>query len=276
MDNTFNEIRPKFNNKILNTRKQRFSFIKLYIIRKYEIDLDVKRMKEIMYGETKPILDYEKESLSLFNLYTHLLETKLFTTFLNKIGIDNIEIDSSNIINTVFALYNKIDLIYVFMIMNYLLICNNLPIINPYKNRYNEFIESLNNNDYSLLRDLVIDILDNTNILDIDYYDKCLETSKELIIDFINENKDLIKEEGRINNIYLFGSYALGKIRYDSDIDILVITKDDLTYEEKVEGVLFIKKLIEGRFRRIVDIHETTKELLERDNNRLEGRIKIF
>ena len=139
-----------------------------------------------------------------------------------------------------------------------------------------DFIEALNNNDYKLVNDLIIDILDDTNLLDINYYDKCLQTNKELIIEFINDNKDLIKEKGRIEHIYLFGSYAFGKIRYDSDIDLLVITKDDLSYCEKEEGIFFIKKLIEERFKRIVDIHETTKELLEKDNRRLEGRILIF
>lgn len=276
MDKRFNDIRSKFNNKLLNTRKRRFSFIKLCVIRKYNIYIDVRRIKEIMYGEVEPKLDYEIDALSLFNLYSELLETKSIDIFSNIIKIDNITLDIDNIINTIYSLYGRIDLVYLFMIMNYLFLCNNLSIINPYKRRYDDFIRCLEEHSEKRFYELIIDVLDNIETLDIDYYDKCLETNKGLIINFINDNKDIIKEEGRINNIYLFGSYAFGKIRYDSDIDLLVITKDDQTYEAKVEGVIFIKNLIEERFKRIVDIHETTKDLLEKDSNVFKGAILIF
>ena len=276
MDNLYNEVRQMFSNKILNTRKQRFAFVKWYLIGKYQEDYNVRRLKEVMYGETKPITNDEKEAVYIFELYTELLESRTIKNLAETVSSIKLTIDSENIVDTIMSLYSKIDLVYLFMIMNYMLVCNNLPIINPYKNRYDDFINVLNNQDKESFYMLLIDVLSNTEVLDLNYYEKCLETNRELIINYIKDNKNKIEENGKIEHIYLFGSYADGLTRYDSDIDLLVLTKDDLTYEEKLKGINYIRELVRRKFKRIVDIHETTNELLIREDKRLKNRILIF
>ncbi|MBP5551259.1 MAG: nucleotidyltransferase domain-containing protein [Bacilli bacterium] len=277
MDLRYEKIRDTFKNKILYTRKSMFSFVKLYLIRKYKIDFNVRKLKEITYGEKIPSSNYEKEAAAIFDMYSNLLKSKDISMFCKKAKISNVELEYNSVSTSIINIWREhIDDVYVFMLMNFLLLCNGLPIINPYKQRYSEFIDSLNNKDVESLNNLILIILDDTETLDANYYDNCLQIDRDVLIEFIINNKTNICEVGKINHIYLFGSYASGLTRYDSDIDLLVFSKDDLTFEEKISGINYIKELIRDRFKRIVDIHETTREILAKDNERIDNRILIF
>lgn len=276
MDKIFNNVRTKYLNKLLNTRKQRFSFIKLYLINEYHIEFNAKRLKQVLYDEVLPTEEYEEEMYNLYNIYTNLLNDCLSNTFFidKNISIDYFNFD--NVISSVLLLYDSnIEIIFLFMIMNYLLLKNNLPIINQYK-KYNRFVNSLQKHDEDELYSLIIESINNLNPFDIDYYKNTKETTKELIVSFVKDNESIIKNEGKIKRMFLFGSYASGLTRFDSDIDFLVIIKDDLTFEEKVSGIRFVKELIEKRFNRITDIHETTLDLLEIEKDRIQEKIDIF
>ena len=277
MDLRYEKIRDTFKNKILYTRKSMFSFVKLYLIRKYKIDFNVRKLKEITYGEKIPSSNYEKEAAAIFDMYSNLLKSKDISMFCKKAKISNVELEYNSVSTSIINIWREhIDDVYVFMLMNFLLLCNGLPIINPYKQRYSEFIDSLNNKDAESLNNLILIILDDTETLDANYYDNCLQIDRDVLIEFIINNKTNICEVGKIDHIYLFGSYASGLTRYDSDIDLLVFPKDDLTFEEKISGINYIKELIRDRFKRIVDIHETTREILAKDNERIDNRILIF
>ncbi|MDB5284224.1 MAG: polymerase subunit beta [Bacteroidota bacterium] len=58
--------------------------------------------------------------------------------------------------------------------------------------------------------------------------------------EIINEFKQAIKEiyGGRLEKIVLYGSYARGDFHKDSDIDILVVLKDDeVSFSEELKRV---------------------------------------
>ena len=277
MDIKFENERHKYLNKILYTRKQLFSFVKLYLIRKHHTDFDVRKLKKIMYGEMDPLQDVEREAVYLFNAYSDLLNNKNISAFCDELKIESNIVDIDDVISSVQNAYQKrVDIVYVFMIMNFLLVSNGLPIVNPYKKKYDDFVKALNDKDDEELYSLILNIQELNESLDVDYYERCLETTKDLIQQFVEENKQDILDKGKIKHLYLFGSYASGLTRYDSDIDMIVITNDDLTFEEKLNGIDYIKQLISNRFNRIVDIHETTKELLEIDDKRIDNKILLI
>ena len=236
--------------------------MKLYIICKYNIEIDVRQLKKVAYGEEVAIEDYEKEAYDTYNMFTYLLDTKCVNKLINNLNIDEKIIDVDDIVKSSFNLYkSNLEIVKIFMIMNYLLLQNHLPIINQYK-KLNEFNYLFQLNDEEKFYDLINSMLIKIDTLDKNFYEVTRKTNKELIISFILDNKNVIKEKGHISSILLFGSYASELVRYDSDIDLLVFTNDDLTFDEKEEGIRFVKKIIEDRFNRIVDIHETTNELL--------------
>ena len=56
--------------------------------------------------------------------------------------------------------------------------------------------------------------------------------------------------------VYLYGSYAKGINRFDSDIDLMVKLSLDLAYDERVVIVEELKKLFFEKFKRFTDIEE--------------------
>ncbi|MEW6040083.1 MAG: nucleotidyltransferase domain-containing protein [Elusimicrobiota bacterium] len=58
---------------------------------------------------------------------------------------------------------------------------------------------------------------------------------KRLITRFIQE----IKNDIRINKIILFGSYATGKIKQSSDIDLIVVSKD-FEKKDEIEAIQYL------------------------------------
>lgn len=76
--------------------------------------------------------------------------------------------------------------------------------------------------------------------------------TKNNIIDFITSNKNLLSKEFHITKIGLFGSFARGKAKSDSDIDIIV------EFEENTNDLYDIKmklsEIFKKQFDRNVDI----------------------
>lgn len=60
--------------------------------------------------------------------------------------------------------------------------------------------------------------------------------------------KKIILENNQELEIYLFGSYATGKVHPDSDIDILLLTDKDMSYRELREERYRIEDDIMERF----------------------------
>ena len=89
--------------------------------------------------------------------------------------------------------------------------------------------------------------------------------TKEDIINFLQENKNKFLNKYKISNIALFGSYARGENREDSDIDIAIETPLSdyfLLYDLKEE--------LEKQFHQKVDI----VRLREKMNQSLKRRIQ--
>ena len=76
--------------------------------------------------------------------------------------------------------------------------------------------------------------------------------TQDIIINYLTEHKEQFKKDFGITKIGLFGSYARNEAKNDSDIDILIELKKDLTdiYEKKS----LLKEIMEKAFNKKVDI----------------------
>ena len=60
-----------------------------------------------------------------------------------------------------------------------------------------------------------------------------------------------------IRHAYIYGSFAKGNERIDSDIDIIFVFSCDLTYQEKLSIINILSEHYFKTFNRYVDIHES-------------------
>lgn len=76
--------------------------------------------------------------------------------------------------------------------------------------------------------------------------------TKDQILCFLKENKDRIQQEYAISEVGLFGSFAVGENKADSDVDILISFTEGAhhLYEKKASLRHFLKQA----FNREVDI----------------------
>jgi|SRR3989344_3939680 len=75
-------------------------------------------------------------------------------------------------------------------------------------------------------------------------------TSK-IIIEKIKQEKEKLKEKG-VKKIGLFGSYAKGKPKKNSDIDIL-ITFEKIDFDNYMEVMFFLKKLLKRKIDLVIE-----------------------
>src|SRR3989344_5502245 len=69
--------------------------------------------------------------------------------------------------------------------------------------------------------------------------------NSKIIIEKIKQEKEKLKEKG-VKKIGLFGSYAKGNPKKNSDIDIL-ITFEKIDFDNYMEVMFFLKKLLKRK-----------------------------
>jgi len=72
--------------------------------------------------------------------------------------------------------------------------------------------------------------------------------TKNSILFFLKENKQLLSEKFQVKNIGLFGSYSTGKEHADSDIDLIV------DMPSSFDRYYDLKEFLEKAFRKEVDL----------------------
>jgi len=90
-----------------------------------------------------------------------------------------------------------------------------------------------------------------------------MKIDKFYILQFLRENKSYLLKEFGVTSISLFGSFARGEEREDSDIDFLVDMPADL------HKLLSLIQFLEEKFNRKVDIVRNRPNLKQRFINRV-------
>lgn len=299
----------KFKNKELIVRKHISGFLeKLLLMFNSEFDHD--RYKKVIYGEDKYNGKFEENIKSYYDAYVYLLSnhknpltnkilSRFFYLFLGR------EMDNYILIRITSKLFEYIDLpsfegavdfhMYVYsqllelneeertivslMLFNYVLLKKDIPTINIFQTDYMEYRRERDNyliGDKTKLYEVLLKIIKDNEFQEKSYYKNLSDLTLEEIYKSIYFDKDELKQKYKIKGISIFGSFAKGLERFDSDIDLLISFSLDLTAEEKSNFINEIRNHYQKTFKRLIDITELSEYLNDDFINRITYVKKIF
>lgn len=149
-----------------------------------------------------------------------------------------------------------------FMLLNYALLNNvycsiqiSYKQFHQYKEMKEKYLKGERKEVYDFFYKIVMSQLNQSK----EFYDQIKEISKEEIIQTIQLNKEQIKETYKFKKMFIFGSIANSKVRFDSDIDLLVEFEEETNIDDKRKYVDDFSKEYHKVFNRFIDIHELGK-----------------
>ena len=258
---------------------------KFFVYSGYDLPHDA--YKEILYNNKKcmsntedKIKRYYDGYMFLLNNSSNILSSKILLIFfyiiyqreldiniINKVinkyvfneGLPSLEkaINLLLIISDELSFTDKIDkLLMPLMFFNYELVKNNTPSIRLVRNdiiKYEKLIENKNKEELFIF---FKNIIDNYEFFDKSYFDNLKELSLSDIIKVFRKDEEELKSIYKVKKLIIYGSYAKGINRYDSDIDILIRLDNDLAFKERINIIKELKIKYKNIFNRFVDIEE--------------------
>ncbi len=288
--NEFTELKS---GKELIVRKKVSGFIEK-ALRGLGLMFDHDKFKKIIYGEEEPRGEIEELFKNLYDAYYYLISNhkRSFTKeLLNKFFyILHAKLpDEAMIIrlttNSFLSLRSdKLDDIIKFhleaykemvelsefdrtmvalMFLNYGLLKLNMPTIKLLKRDVNNYLELRKNyilNGDKSIFSFIYEIIINNKFQDKSYYKNLKELKVEDLINVLKKDKEFLQSKG-IKSLFLFGSFAKGVSRIDSDIDLLFTFNQDKTREELENTIAFLKEYYFNKFERYIDFSEISDYL---------------
>lgn len=297
----------KINNKELFVRKRIASFIEKifnYIGCRFEHD----NIKRILYAEDSFKTNNEEKAKYAYDAYKYLLlnrknpftnrmlNTFFFIYFGHEIDL-NVSlrlatryfdfIDRSPIESAVDFHFISLEemgcipeedkFVISFMFFNYILTKNDIPTIKFLHCDFERYVELKKINATKIdFYDYFFEVILRNKFQDKSYYKNLKEISLKDIYDVILADKEYIKDKFQIKHISVFGSFAKGLNRIDSDIDLLVSFSLDLTGEEKRKLADEFKNYYLNKFNRFIDVSEISEYLNDEFIKKLPYVKKIF
>lgn len=267
----------------LVTRKKTSSFVEK-ILRYYNYDFDHDRYKEIIYGNVEYKTGLEERYKNYVDAYFYLISNArnpLTTTILNKFFfiIYNHPLD----ISFAYEICKKVIMIldmstiecavefYVYlkekltdakedertiislMFINYILVKHNKEMIKFSQNEVKKILELKKREDIYLF---ISNQISKNKVLPKGYLKKLKKLEADEIIKIIKEDEINLRTKFMVSDIFLYGSYAKGINRIDSDIDLLISLSNNLTYLKREKIIEDLKEYFFTKFNRFVDIQE--------------------
>ena len=148
------------------------------------------------------------------------------------------------------------------MFFNYALANSNIPTLRLVKcvlQKYAEIREEVLSGNKIMLYELLYEQLRYAKVQNKTFYKNLKPlTVKEIRHQFLKD-RDMLKEKYGILGMSIYGSFAKGKQRLDSDIDLMVILSDDLSYEEKLKNIEAFSAHYLLIFNRFIDVLEISE-----------------
>ena len=161
------------------------------------------------------------------------------------------------------------------MFFNYVLVKNNIPAVKLVGK--NIFLYVKTRETYCENKEELFlffkKIIANSSALEKSYLKNLEPITISDICHTIFDMKEALTSKYGVEAIYVYGSYAKGVNRFDSDIDLLIRFSFDLTYDQRVALVEELKKLFLKKFKRFTDIEEV-REFFSDDFVREATKIK--
>ena len=149
------------------------------------------------------------------------------------------------------------------MFLNYGLLKLNMPTIKVLKRDFEKYLK-LRDRYYldcdKSIFSFIYEIIINNKYQDKSYYKNLKELKVEDLINVLKKDKEFLQSKG-IKSLFLFGSFAKGVSRIDSDIDLLFTFNQDKTSIEKENTINFLKEYYFNKFKRFIDFSEISDYL---------------
>lgn len=277
--------------KELIVRKRVVNFIEK-IFKYFGYDFYHDDLKMVLYSELPARTNLELKAKSYYDAYMYLLENrksaitaKLLSKFfylaiakiiddekLRKISLNYYLYNNINIIDKALCFQNEIynllineanetRILISLMFFNYELVRNNIPSIQfrlEFLKEYEILMRSSNqNNLYFLFKEC----LEHSKFQDKTYYQSLFKLTQYDVVNKLKELKNTLIDVYFVNELYIFGSFAKGLERIDSDLDLLVKYSLDINVHEKNNISKELKNLLMDSFKRFVDLKEITVEI---------------
>ena len=188
--------------------------------------------------------------------------------------IINISFNLSSLIRN-----NKDKYIFRLMIMNYLLLHYHYKAIKYYRGDFqilDQYLKEYSNGNKENLENYIINKEVESKELSEDYYKNLKEVTLEEIVEFIKINQEEFIKKYRIDSLAIFGSFAKGKERLDSDIDIMIRFEDFVPLLKRNQYVKEIEDKLFNKFNRFSDIHVENEIISEQEIKIFKDNIKVI
>ena len=204
--------------------------------------IDYIAFKKLIYDNALACNKDESNLLMLANNYIDLLKDKIdINTFINKYYECKLEI---NYKGDIVSLLNKVveelkekgvDLIYILLVINKVLLEQDLyPATYSHKE-----VAYIKRGGYENIGEGIYKCLLESKLLSIEYVNNLYEINKDQVI---SEIKRIYENYDCISKIYLFGSFSYGLELLESDIDLAILFKDEVLYDEKEKVINEVKE----------------------------------
>lgn len=162
------------------------------------------------------------------------------------------------------------------MIFNFVLVREGIPTIPFLYPQLSEYLKLVSDEDDAGLEKFIKKLLSSAVFQDKSYYKNLKEIDAFDIQRVFLGDKKVLTEKYGVKHIYIYGSFAKGIERIDSDIDLLCEFSGDLTYSEKKENAERICNHYFKVFSRYVDVHESGTCIDDSLIKEVRKYIKIF
>lgn len=306
---TYEEIKHKYKNAELLVSKANIGFIEK-MLDFYDNDLDHDSILEVIHSKRYPRNVREKKVKNYHDAYNYLLNNHM-NNFNNEVLrrffflIKGKEYDN-DIIDKIKFFYVKpskkplleksISLhLYVYellsseseefrtmvslMIFNQRLCSLNISPFRLQRVTLEEYIDVrngyLSSGDEIPMIEFFLEQIINNKPQPKSYYKNVKTLHLSEIFGVLNSEKAFLNNLG-ITSLSIYGSFAKGTQRIDSDIDLLVNIVEDLSFEERKVNIETIKIYLFSKFNRYVDIQEVSEFVVEFMIPTVKFAIKIF
>ena len=251
--------------------------------------------KKIIYGEKGCFTPFEEKIKCLYDAYQYLLsnaQSPLSTKILKRFFyiLNGIEPDEDMVIRMVSRFFHISDKpcleraieyhLYVYeelsysseeykfivslMIFNYALVKGGIPSLRFVRKTLKEYVvcrdEYLKDNGKNtLLYNLFLEQLKEAKFQDKSFYGSLRPLWINDVYDRFYSDRELLRNKYGVKSISIFGSFAKGLQRMDSDIDLLIVFLENLSYEEKRRKADMLMDYYFNVFNRFIDVTELSE-----------------
>ncbi len=214
-----------------------------------------------------------KEEEPTADLITRLTDLFFKTCVVN--SLENSIIFSHKTFQTMVELDTEYRLLISLMFLNFSLVKVGIPVLVFNETVLKELNELYILNSPSSLVSYITKFILESKKQDKSYYQNLRKLTFKEIFQTLADDKVLLTQFG-VKHLYIFGSFAQGTERLDSDIDLLVEFSLDITKESKQKFKEAIKQLYFEKFKRFVDLIEVGPYLSENLLKEINSCTKVF